>query len=70
VLWMRNYPTELTTRSIYRVRERRPMNCTKTRGGRRGKRVLALEMSGFHHGSTPAITVHARRDSQRRGLTL
>jgi hypothetical protein len=56
VLWMRNYPSELTTRSIYRARERRPMNWMKTCGGRRGKRVLALRMSGFHRGSTPMIT--------------
>jgi hypothetical protein len=32
--------------------------------------VTSARVSGFHRGSTPAITVHARRDSQRRGLTL
>jgi hypothetical protein len=47
---VRNYPTELAVRSIYRARERWPVNWTTTRGGRRRKRALAQALSGFHHG--------------------
>jgi hypothetical protein len=50
VLWMRNYPTKLTMRSIYRARERWPVNWTTTRGGRRRKGALAQALSGFYRG--------------------
>jgi hypothetical protein len=51
VLWMGNYPMELMVCPIYRVRERWPVNWTKTRGGRRGRGALAQALSGFHRGS-------------------
>jgi hypothetical protein len=68
--WLRNYLAERTEAAIYSLQWRwRPISrgCA---GGRRGKGVLALEMSGFHRGSPPAITVHAYHDSPRRGLAL
>jgi hypothetical protein len=45
-----DYPTELMACPIYRVRERWPVNWTKTRGGRRGRGALAQALSGFHCG--------------------
>jgi hypothetical protein len=61
--WLHNYLAERTGVTIYSLQRRwRPISrgCA---GGRRGKGVLALGMSGFHRGSPPAITGHAYHDS-------
>jgi hypothetical protein len=63
VQWMRNYLAEPRVRSIYRLRGWWHMNLGWCGGGRRRKRSLAHELSGFHRGGSPAITGHARRDS-------
>jgi hypothetical protein len=68
--WLRNYLAERTGVAIYSLQRRwRPISrgCP---GGRRGKEVLALGMSGFHRGSPSAITGHAYHDSPRRGLAF
>ena len=38
---VRDYPTELAVRSIYRTHERWPVNWTTTRGDQRNKKLLA-----------------------------
>jgi hypothetical protein len=47
---VRDYPTDPMVCSIYSVRERWPVNWTKTRGGQRGRGALAQALSGFHRG--------------------
>ena len=47
---MFDYLAELRVRSIYSVLERWAVNLKKTRGGRRGKRLLALAIRGVHRG--------------------
>jgi hypothetical protein len=54
VLWMGDYPTELTACSIYSVLERWPVNLMERRGGRRKRGLLALGISGFHRGKLPS----------------
>jgi hypothetical protein len=61
--WLHNYLAQRTGAAIYSLQRRwRPISrgCA---GGRRGKGVQALGMSGFHRGSPPAITGHAYHDS-------
>jgi hypothetical protein len=68
--WLYNYIAERTGVVIYRLPQRWPVNLRETRGGRRRRRLLARKLSGFHRGSTPAITGHAGSDSLRHGLVL
>jgi hypothetical protein len=48
--WVLDYLTDPTTHSIYRLRGRWPVNLGWRGGGRRRKRSLAQEISGFHRG--------------------
>jgi hypothetical protein len=50
VLWMGDYPMELTVGSIYSRHERWPGNWTKTRGGRRRRKLLVQLIRGVYHG--------------------
>jgi hypothetical protein len=50
VLWMGDYPTELTTGSIYSSHEQWPGNWTKTCGGRRRQGLLAQLIRGKYRG--------------------
>jgi hypothetical protein len=68
--WLHNYLAEQAGSTIYSRLERWPVNLRETCGGPGRRRLLALEISGFHRGSPPAITGHARCDSLRRGLAL
>jgi hypothetical protein len=61
--WLHDYLEEQAGSAIYRLPQRWPMNLRETHGGRRKRGSLALEISGFHCGSSPAITGHARCDS-------
>jgi hypothetical protein len=70
VLWMRNYPTELTACSIYSRHERWSGNWTKTRGGRRNRRSLARVISVYYRGSLTGDEPVAYSDSLRRGEML
>jgi hypothetical protein len=70
VYWVHNYLAEQAGVAIYRLPQRwRPISRRRA-GGRRGRRLLARKLSGFHCGSSPTITGHARRDSLRRGTML
>jgi hypothetical protein len=68
--WLRNYLTERMRAEIYSLQRRWRTISQGCAGGRRGKEVLALGISGFHCGSPSAITGHAYHDSQRRGLAF
>jgi hypothetical protein len=50
VLWMGDYPTELTVRSIYNGLKRWPGIWTKTRGSRRNRKSLARVIGVFRRG--------------------
>jgi hypothetical protein len=50
VLWMGDYPMELTASSIYSRHERWPGNWTKTRDGRRRRKLLAQLIRGVYRG--------------------
>jgi hypothetical protein len=56
---MRNYLAKPRVRSIYRLPGWWRVNLCCRGGGRRRKGLLAHEISGFHHGGSPAITGHA-----------
>jgi hypothetical protein len=70
VYWVHNYLAEQAGAAIYRLPQRWHPILRRCVGGRRGRRLLARKLSGFHRGGSPVITRHARRDSQRRGTTL
>jgi hypothetical protein len=50
VLWLRDDPTELMARLIYRARGQWLLNLEWRASGRREGRALAQEMCGFHRG--------------------
>jgi hypothetical protein len=50
VLWMGDYSMELAVRSIYNGLKRWPGIWTKTRGGQRNRRSLALLIRGEYRG--------------------
>jgi hypothetical protein len=50
VCWMLEYLVELMACSIYRIRERWPVNWRWRGGGRRGKRLLAQGIRGCYRG--------------------
>jgi hypothetical protein len=54
-------------RSIYSVLERWPVNLKKTCDGRRGKRLLALAISGVHRGKLTSDERVGYGDSLRHG---
>jgi hypothetical protein len=51
VLQLHNYMAQLRARSIYSASERWPRISSKTRGGRRGRRTLALRLGVYCRGS-------------------
>jgi hypothetical protein len=54
--WVHNYLAKQAGAAIYRLPQRwRPIS-RRCAGGRRGRRLLARKLSGFHRGSSPAIT--------------
>jgi ABC-type thiamine transport system ATPase subunit len=67
---MGDYPTELTTGSIYSRHERWPGNWMKTRGGRRNRRSLARVIGVYYRGSLTGDEPVAYSDSLRRGEML
>jgi hypothetical protein len=52
VLWLRDDPTELMARLIYRARGWWLLNLEWRARGRRERRALVQEMRGFHCGQT------------------
>jgi hypothetical protein len=65
--WVHNYLAEQAGSAIYRLPQWwRPIS-RRCASGRRGRRLLARKLSGFHRGGFLVITGHARRDSQQRG---
>jgi hypothetical protein len=54
-----DYLTDPKARSTYKLWGWWHVNLGWRGGGRRRKVSLALEISGFHHGGSPAITGHA-----------
>jgi hypothetical protein len=59
VLMLGDDLTQQTVPSIYSGAKRWLVNLVWRGGGRRRKGLLAHEISGFHHGGSPAITGHA-----------
>jgi hypothetical protein len=62
-----DYLAEPRVRSIYSVLERWPVNLKKTCDGRRGKRLLALAISGVHRGKLTSDERVGYGDSLRHG---
>jgi hypothetical protein len=62
-----DYLAEPRVHSIYSVLERWAVNLKKMRGGRRGKRLLALAIRGVHRGRLTGDERVGYGDSLRHG---
>jgi hypothetical protein len=67
VLWMGDYPTELTVRSIYNGLKQWSGIWTKTRGGRRNRKSLARVIGVFRRGELNGDEQTPQAELLRRG---
>jgi hypothetical protein len=65
---VRDYPTNPTVCSIYRVPERWPVNWTKTRSGQRNRKLLARVIGVLLPWQAPQRWTNGYYESRRRGL--
>jgi hypothetical protein len=64
---VRDYPTELAVRSIYNGLKRWPGIWTKTRGGRRNRKLLVRVISVLRRGELTGDEQTSQAEPLRRG---